>query len=79
MVAMINNISSMESPVPGLTQDDADVPYCNENNKPLNCNNGTTCHCIHKVKLGLGKINDFWFYDAGGKNIFFHHNMKTLI
>lgn len=66
MVGMINNIASMGTPIPGLTQNDDDVPYCSAENLPADCVNQTVCHCPHLVQLDTCKVYEFFLYDAGG-------------
>lgn len=60
MVNMINNIASTHFPIPGLTQDDSNVPYCNAENKPSNCDQ-SVCHCPHLVELDMCEVYDFLF------------------
>lgn len=59
----INNITNEPSPVPGLIQDDTDVPYCNVNNLPEYCNATSVCQCPHLVHLELCKVYEFILLD----------------
>lgn len=67
VIGTINDITSTNSPVPGLTQDDSDVRYCNENNLPENCNGSAICHCPHLVELELCEVYEFFLRDDRGK------------
>lgn len=68
LVAMINNISASHTPVPLLTQDDSDVPFCNADNLPPNCDSNSICHCNHVVELELCKNYEFLLTDFSSKN-----------
>lgn len=67
MIGLINKIASTGSPMPGLTQDDSKVQYCDSDNLPSNCNSKTICHCPHLVQLELCKVYEFFLYDGGRK------------
>lgn len=67
MVGMINNIASMGTPIPGLTQYDEDIPYCNADNLPDGCDSRKVCHCPHLIQLDVCKVYEFFLRDAGGK------------
>lgn len=68
---MMNKIANEHSPVPGLTQDDSAVAYCNENNLTGNCDrdfNGVlVCYCPHLIELQLGQVYEFVLLDDKGK------------
>lgn len=63
MVSSINGIVNMASPVPGLTQNDSNVQYCNANNLPENheirLNNTIGYNCPHLIPLKLNKVYEF--------------------
>lgn len=66
MVATVNDILTSSYPVPGLTQDDSAVPYCNADNLPPDCRGGSVCHCPHLVQLELCKTYEFLIETGGG-------------
>lgn len=66
MSAGINGISSMMGSVPGLTQDDTMVPYCNAGNLPDGCNSTSVCHCTHLVELNYHQPYAFLLQAPGG-------------
>lgn len=66
MIGSINNIASSHNPVPGLTQNDSAVAYCNADNLPSNCEQ-SVCHCPHLVELKLCEAYDFLLTDNGRK------------
>lgn len=59
-VAVVNQIAHMPGPVPGLTQDDSNVHYCNSGNLPDNYDttpgNGSVYYCTHLMPLKLDKV-----------------------
>lgn len=67
----VNNIVTTTPPMPGLTQDDSSVPYCNAKQLPSGCNATTLCSCPHINELQLNKVYDFIFLDADGKTFRF--------
>lgn len=64
MISTINDIASIVSPVPGLTQDDSFVSYCNPNNLSQNCDSSSVCHCPHLIEFELCKVYEFFIYDT---------------
>lgn len=68
MVSMMNNIASTHPPVPGLLQDDSNVPYCNANNLPDDCdkdieNGNPVCYCPHLIQLDIGEVYELLLLD----------------
>lgn len=73
MVGMINGITNTMSPVPGLSQDDSDVAYCNADHLPERCKNEVICHCPHLVELELCEVYEFIIRDNRSKKMQFGH------
>lgn len=67
MISTINGISSTSSAVPGLTQDDSDISYCNAINLPEHCSKSQICHCPHLIELKLCEVYEFLLIDARGE------------
>lgn len=67
IVGVINGITFVSPPVPGLTQNDSDVAYCNEHNKPISCEGLDICHCPHLIELEPCEVYDFVIQDYKGK------------
>lgn len=68
MVSMMNNIASTHSPVPGLTQDDSAVRYCNANNLPDHSDKDLpdghpVYYCPHLIPLELGEVYELLLQD----------------
>lgn len=88
MVSMINKISSMNTPVPGLVQDDSDIPYCNANHLPQNHDNDIVTgapvyYCPHAIQLELDELYEVVLIDDKGMctekiNEFHTENLKRL-
>lgn len=66
-VAAVNNIAFASSPVPGLTQDDSNVGYCNVNNLPekydVSPDGQTVYYCPHLIQLKLDKVYELLLTD----------------
>lgn len=65
---MINRISSTNTPVPGLLQDDSNVPYCNAENLPNNYDidivtGDRVYYCPHSIQLEFGQLYEFVLMD----------------
>lgn len=81
MVAMINNISSTMAPMPGLTQNDCYVPYCNSKELPSTCNSNSPCYCTHLVQLDYCKPYAFVLKNIGRMHLHIHvikHKQKIV-
>lgn len=68
MVSMINKIAYMQTPIPGLLQDDSDVPYCNADNLPTHSDKdmptgSPVYYCPHMIDLELGELYEFTLLD----------------
>lgn len=68
MVSMVNKIASMMTPVPGLVQDDSDVPYCNATNLPKEHDKDIVTgepvyYCPHAIQLELGQLYEIILID----------------
>lgn len=70
MVGVINGITFVSPPVPGLTQNDSEVAYCNEHIKPNSCQGLDICHCSHLIELEPCEVYDFVIQDYKGKKIY---------
>lgn len=75
MAGMINGISYVMAPVPGLTQDDSHVSYCNGDNLPKSCNGSPICHCPHLIELEHCKVYELMVRDQRSK---FKNNVKNI-
>lgn len=67
LLGQINNIVYMDTPVPGLTQDDSFVRYCNESTV---ANKNTTeglHYCTHRIEMELYETVDLLLFDEGSK------------
>lgn len=66
MVGTINKITFAGTPMPGLTQNDSSIKYCNADNKnEHNCDNDTVCHCPHLIQLELCQVYEFLLISGG--------------
>lgn len=72
-IGTINKISSTTSPVPGLTQNDSTVRYCNEHDLPKTCTGDSICYCPHLVQLKLCGVYEFLLMDVRGLNRYRFH------
>lgn len=76
MIPTVNSIAYMPGPVPGLTQDDTNVRYCNADNLPQTFNvapNGRPVyHCPHLISLKLDKVYEFILFDNGTSTTLSH-------
>lgn len=66
---MINRISSTNTPVPGLLQDDSNVPYCNAENLPHKndadiVTGDPVYYCPHQIQLQLGQLYEIVLVDS---------------
>lgn len=66
-VRFVNNIVFRGSPVPGLTQDDSFVHYCNKSTIPKHCDRSSPCYCTHLIELELCKVYEFFIHDPNRK------------
>lgn len=69
---MTNKISSTHTPVPGLLQNDSNVPYCNAENLPNEYDNdivtgGRVYYCPHSIQLELGELYEIVLIDDNRK------------
>lgn len=65
---MTNKISSLNTPVPGLLQDDSNVPYCNADKLPAHSDKdivtgGPVFYCPHLIQLELGELYEIVLLD----------------
>lgn len=67
-VGLINGIANIGYVMPGLSQNDSDVSYCNAENLPIDCRNKPTCHCPHLVELKLCEVYEFLLTDGARMN-----------
>lgn len=67
-IDIINKISNVLPPIPGLIQDDSNIPYCSESNLPENCENQTACYCHHLIQLELCRVYELLIIDGRGMN-----------
>lgn len=67
MISLINNISNIHTPIPGLIQDDSKVKYCSTGDLPPECKDKRFCDCRHLVQLELCKVYEFILFDQGRK------------
>lgn len=68
MISMINRISSTNTPVPGLLQDDSNVPYCNADKLPPHSDRDIETgdpvyYCPHMIELELGELYEITLLD----------------
>lgn len=71
-VGLINGIANTGYVMPGLSQDDSDISYCDAEHLPSGCDSTySICHCSHLVKLKLCELYEFLLTDGACMPIFF--------
>lgn len=75
LISLINRISSTNTRVRGLVQDDSNVPYCNAANLPnkhdIDIGTGDPVYyCPHVIELELDQLYEIVLIDAKGKCIY---------
>lgn len=65
LLTNMNSIVSGTSPVPGLTQKDYFVPYCDASN--FSDDDGQLHFCTHRIEIKLNEVVDFVLHDLGGE------------
>lgn len=78
-VGLINGIANTGYVMPGLSQDDSDIPYCNADHLPNHCDSTySICHCSHLVKLKLCEVYEFLLTDGACMQFFLSTKLKNF-
>lgn len=74
-LTVINRIANVHPSVPGLTQDDSHISYCNADKLPKTCDigldNRTVCQCSHLIELELGQVYELLLVNKDRRHFFY--------